>query len=158
MDMALADRAHRLSMQGMTGPEIAKEIGVRYAADAHTLASVGWERARLKDAALTEPEIRLLRALATAHRALLGAGAIRSPKTPYIARLAGRRRGWPAATAAKRLGTHRPGEVAHFTGTGLGLVRAAGNGHIWLTPAGWAFVLALEAAETPSISKETNNG
>ena len=144
--MNLADKAHRLANAGKTGPEIAKAIGVRYASEAHAHAAVGRARATAETARLTDPEMLLLRCLAAEHRALIAGGECRSPKSPNVSWRARKSAGWAAATAANRLGSHRKGEDDRLAGTGFRMVEASRNGHIWLKPAGWAFIHAIEAA------------
>jgi hypothetical protein len=146
MDMALADKAHKLARSGNSGPEIAKAIGVQYATEAHAHAAIGRARANRELARLTEPELLLIRCLAAEHRRLEADGACSSPKAPNVAWRAKKASGWPSATAARRLGTHRKGDHPSGGGTGLRMVTASRNGHIWLTPAGWALVHALECA------------
>ncbi|HEU4958998.1 MAG TPA: hypothetical protein VFT56_01205 [Sphingomonas sp.] len=146
MDLVLADKAYELGRAGKTGPEIAKAIGVQHASEAHAHAAVGRARASAERARLTDPEVLLLRCLAAEERALLARGQCRSPKSHAVSWRAGKSRGWANATASKRLGSHRKGEDDRLGGTGFRMVKVAGNGHIWLTPAGWAVVHAIEAA------------
>lgn len=143
MDLALADKAYKLSKAGKSGPEIAKAIGVRYASEANSFAAVGRARASAEAARLTEPELLLLRSLAEEHRYLIANGECRSPKSPDVSWRARKSGGWANATASKRLGSHRKGEDERYHGTGFRMVHASRNGHIWLESAGWALVHAL---------------
>lgn len=145
--MIIAAKAHKLSSKGdLTGRELADKLGLKYAAEAHDLANIGRAAAARESHRLTDSEMLLLRCLAAEERALLDAGRVGSPTSPRVAQRARKASGWPAATAAKRLGTHRKGEDERSRGSGLNLVSIPGNGHLWLTPAGWALIHAIEAA------------
>jgi len=131
----------------MDGPTLAKALGVQYAKEAWNLAAIGRSYEAITDAALTPPERLLLTVLAIEHRHLLEhRNTTSSPKGVDVSWRARKGSGWAAATAAKRLGTHRKGEDEARRGTGLNFVQARRNGHMWLTPAGWAVVHAMEAS------------
>ncbi|WP_404711528.1 hypothetical protein [Sphingomonas sp. MMS24-J13] len=147
MDAALADKAHKLALAGKSGPEIAKAIGVRYAAEAHSFANVGRQRAAIYSAVLTDPELVLIEALAAEHLDLLRRGEVRSPESKYVSWRAGKSSGWATSTAAKRLGSHRKGEIEGRFGTGLNLVTVSGNGYLWLTDTGWALAHAVRSGK-----------
>jgi hypothetical protein len=144
MDLTLADKAHKLAKVGKTGPEIAKAINVRYASEAHTHAAVGAARAAREAARLSDAEVLLLRCLAADIRATEARGSTCSSKSPDVSHRARKHSGWANATASKRLGERRKGGNPRAGGTGLRLVGLTGNGHLWLTPAGWAMVHAIE--------------
>jgi hypothetical protein len=144
---AQALKAYKASRKpGIDGQALAKAVGVRYAHEAWTLASLGSSWSRIDDAKLTEPERLLLVSLAAAHRLILDHGRASSPKGVFVSRIARKSSGWAANVAAKRLGSHRKDEDEARHGTGLNFVEARRNGHMWLTPAGWAVVHAMEAA------------
>jgi hypothetical protein len=146
MDMKLAAKAHKLAKAGKSGPEIAKEIGVTYAADAHRFAAVGGRMAQIERFRLTEPERLLIICLAADERANLARGTTSSSKSPDVSHRARKGSGWANATASKRLGERRPNDHPRGAGTGLRLVWIAGNGHMSLTAAGWAMIHAIEAS------------
>jgi hypothetical protein len=146
-DKALALKAYKvLCKTGEDGPALAKAIGVTYAKDAWKLAQLGSSWSRIDDAKLTKPERLLLTSLAAAHRYALIDGSTASPKGVFVSRIARKSSGWAAYVVAKRLGSHRKDEDEARRGTGLNFVEARRNGHMWLTPAGWAVVHAMEAA------------
>jgi hypothetical protein len=145
MDRGLALKAHKLSLKpDMDGKTLAKALGVKYAAEARTMAAVGRGWAVRDSHRLTEAEALLIKTIATEERLILEAGGCRSPKGVTISWRARKSSGWAASTAAKRLGSHRKGEDERHYGTGLRLVEARRNGHIWLTAAGWALAHAME--------------
>jgi hypothetical protein len=145
MNPELAVRAHK---SGLYGAALARELGTSVA-EANSLASVGARIAEIAATRLTPSEILLLRSIATVTRGLLANGSFRGAKSWEIASAACKGRGWPVATARKRL--HEaldwdPKARLHRR-VGLGLVVVSGNGYVNLTNLGWAFVQAIEAAE-----------
>lgn len=140
---ALARKAAKSSLHGK---ELAQELGVT-TAEAHQLAAVGRGLAVIDDAALTETERRLMRAIAAVTRKLLAGGTSRTPESREVAWHARKGAGWPAATARKRLFIERYDAVAGRNVRGLGFINLTGNGYIELTPAGWAVILWTERYE-----------
>lgn len=146
MDRALALKAAKLLRKAdITGPELAQKLGVKYAADAWHLAALGRSIESIDNNRLTDAERLLIVSLAAEHRDLHERGEIRSPKGKHASWRARKSDGWAASVVAKRLGTHRKGEDERWRGTGLNFVNASRNGHMSLTPAGWALVHAMEA-------------
>lgn len=155
IDRKLAARAAKLAAAGMKGKAIGAELGVS-TFDANQLAAVGSAYARLEKLPLTQPEILLLRMLAQEERELLAVGATRSPESKRVSWRASKSPSWAAATAQKRMFDARYDEKVGRTVRGLGFVNVAGNGYIRLTPAGWAVVAAMEAAErSASLAAQT---
>ncbi|RUU29716.1 hypothetical protein [Mesorhizobium sp. M6A.T.Ce.TU.016.01.1.1] len=135
IDRALAAQAYHLSKKGLKGKAIGETLKVT-TAEANTLA--GYR--------LTESERLGLRLLAEEHRWRLDRGDISSPKSHHISARARKGAGWFNAMASKRLFTRRWSDKEKRDLHGLGFVDLAGNGHVWLTAAGWAFVLATEVS------------
>jgi len=138
--MRFADRdralkAYRLSSKIEGGKALAAELKVESAAVARLLANTGYRIKAAESFRLTERELLLMRVLARveARRTLCGAS---SPKSREVDWAAGKYRGWSAKVAEGRLAKH------NLETPGLDLVEHTQNGHIWLTPAGWAFVWA----------------
>lgn len=145
-DRVRALQAHKLSRrEGITGPELAAKLGVKYAKDAWHLAAVGARLQRVENAKLSEPEVLLLKCLAHVERDLADRGEVRSATGKHVSWRARKADGWAASTAAKRLGTHRKGEDERWRGTGLNFVDASRNGSMSLTQAGWAIIHTMEA-------------
>lgn len=144
--IALGRKALKLSKKITDIQALKKALGCTYAAEAHHLVNLGQKCASIDTHQLTASELLLLQCLAAVHRAELSRGNISSPKSKWVSARARKSYGWAAATAAKRLGTHRKGEDQRWRGTGLNMVYASRNGHMWMEPAGWAVIHALEAA------------
>lgn len=144
---ATARRAYKLSCkEGMDGKTLAAALKVRYASEAWNLSHVGRQIVEREKAALTAPEMLLLRCLAAEHRALTAAGAVRSPESKNVSWRARKGSGWAASTANKRLFVERYDLKASRSVRGLGFVNFSGNGYLSLTNAGWALVQAIEQA------------
>lgn len=153
-----ARRAARVAREkALSGTPLADELGmtgVGRGEDANHLANLGRDYERRDASRLTPAELLLLRTAAVMEREQTARGATSSLKMRWIGRRAGKSEGWAAATARKRLGTHRAGEdETRRTGSGLNLFTARRNGHGWLTEGGWALVQAVEAAELAEPSE-----
>ncbi len=88
---------------------------------------------------LTAPELLLLKSLAMVERSRATEGLC-SPKSWMVSRVAGKGSSWCAATAGRRISERAPWPVC------IPLVHQSPNGHIWMLAAGWALILAMEAA------------
>lgn len=146
IDFALARKAVSLARKGITGKDLGAMLGVK-TPEANTLAAIGRAEQERHSHRLTVAEIELLNALAAEHAALLRDGAISSPKSKDVAWRAGRSAGWAAATARKRIFDERYDDTVGMHINGMGFVHVAGNGHMWLTPAGWALMHFMGGAE-----------
>ncbi|WP_331373821.1 hypothetical protein [Sinorhizobium chiapasense] len=146
IDFALAQKAASLARKGVTGKDLGVKLGVK-TMEANTLAAIGAKEEARHSHRLTVPEIELLNALAAEHAYLLRAGETRGPKSKDVAWRARRSDGWAAATAQKRIFDERPDETQKRTVRGMGFVHVAGNGYMWLTPAGWALIHFMGGAE-----------
>jgi hypothetical protein len=143
MDMDLALRADHLRLKhGFSGKELGAKLKVS-TEQAHTLASVGATERERQMARLTVPEQILITCLAQEHAHLLSQGRTSSPKTADVSWRARKSAGWAATTANKRLFDERYDQSERRHIDGLGFVHVAGNGYIWLTPAGWMLAHAL---------------
>lgn len=126
-----------------------REIGERLKVsteEAKRLALVGGALAANDGYRLTDAELLLIRSVAAAERALLAQRNNRTPKGWEVGLHAGKAPGWCAATARRRVFDRRFDQKTRRDITGLGFVHQSPNGHVWLTPAGWALVMAAEAA------------
>jgi len=141
LDLALARKAKRT---GLTGHELGRKLGVSHG-EANTLADVGRKLARIDGYALTAGEILVMKIIPAATREGLSNGATKSPESRCVSTKAGKSRGWCAATVGKRLFVSRHNRVTGRAERGLGFVELAGNGYVWLTPAGWAVIHAMES-------------
>lgn len=142
-----AARALKLSREGLKGKAIGEALKVS-TDRANTLVNLGHVYDTQRQAALTSPEILLLRAVAACARRNASEGGTRSPTSREVAARARKSSGWPAATAGRRL-TDRQEWDAHaklFRPLGLGFVNLSGNGYLTLTSLGWTVVLAMESA------------
>lgn len=157
IDRKLAARAYKLQCAGMKGKAMGLELGVP-TSEANQLAAVGSAYARLDKMPLTPPEMLLLRTLAAEERSLLAEGQTRSAESKWVSRRARKSSSWAAATAQKRLFDEHYDEKLGRTVRGRGLVHVAGNGYIWLTPAGWSVVLAMEEAEEQTAANAYDRG
>jgi hypothetical protein len=146
IDHNLASKAYKLSQKGMKGKAIGFELDISTSA-ANTLATIGARLETMKKLPLTPSEMLLLHCLAKEHRRLLNHGDVRSPKSEDVSYLARKSSGWCAATVHNRLFEEQWNDKLGRNVRGLGFVHLAGNGYAWLTNAGWALVLAVEAAE-----------
>lgn len=138
-------KANKLSLQGKKPKEIGVDLKVS-TDDARRLVDLGRAHAHLDDLALTPSEILLIRSVGEVHLVNLSRGVTRSPESKEVAWTARRGRGWPAATANRRLFCSRREEDGRIV-YGHGLVDVSGNGYINLTAAGWAVFQALVDAE-----------
>ncbi|MCA1490139.1 hypothetical protein I6F11_04295 [Ensifer sp. NBAIM29] len=146
VDFTLAQKAASLARKGITGKDLGAKLGVR-APEANALAAIGRAEQERNSHRLTVPEIQLLNALAAEHAALLRGGAIRSPKSRDVSWRARRGPGWAAATAQKRIFDEKYDEALGRRVRGMGFVHVAGNGHMSLTPAGWALMHFMGGVE-----------
>jgi|GEM_PF-2768759 len=146
VNVALAQKAASLARKGITGKDLGAKLGVR-APEANVLAAIGRAEQEMHSYRLTVAEIELLNALAAEHAALLREGAIRSPKSKDVAWRAGRSAGWAAATARRRIFDERYDDTVAMHINGMGFVHVACNGHMSLTPAGWALIRFIGGAE-----------
>ncbi|MGK9200447.1 hypothetical protein [Sinorhizobium meliloti] len=146
VNIALAQKAASLARRGITGQDLGAKLGVR-APEANALTAIGRAEQERHSYRLTVAEVELLSALAAEHAALLREGAIRSPKSKDVAWRAGRSAGWAAATARKRIFDERYDDTVGMHVNGMGFVHVAGNGHMSLTPAGWALIHFMGGVE-----------
>ncbi len=146
MDMDLALKADKLRLKhGFSGKELGAKLKVP-AEQARTLANVGAAERERQMARLTVPEHILITCLAQEHAHLLSHGSTSSPKTADVSWRARKSAGWAASTANKRLFDERYDQSERRHIDGLGFVHVAGNGYIWLTPAGWMLAHAMGVA------------
>lgn len=146
IDRKAAAKALALSRKGLKGKAIGEELGVS-TAEANNLAATGAAYASIDRAALTAPELALLRALADLERERLARGEVASVKSWAVSRRCRKSEGWCSSTANRRLFDSRWCEEKKRNICGLGMVHASRNGHIWMPPAGWALILAAEQSQ-----------
>lgn len=142
----LAINAFLLRQKGLGSAEIGKRLGVP-TREAQILMCVGAHFHHIEKSRLTWNEITVLKCLAQIEIERSEAGIIASPKSHDVSRLAGKRDGWCRTVVIKRIFEDRLKDPSVPGGwrQGLGFVRYARNGHIMLTPAGWAIVHAMES-------------
>lgn len=143
-DPKLAKKALKLLRSGLKGKAIGIELGVS-TQEANVLASVGRAHEEIDSARLTPAEISLLKALAAIQRERLAKGETATPKSWMVSARCRKSDSWCAATANKRMFEERWSEKLRRNVRGLGFVHASPNGHIWMLPAGWALIHAMEA-------------
>lgn len=148
IDMKLAAKAAKLAATGLKGKAMSLVLGTKRAPvtteEANLLASVGYAAKREADCQLTERETSILLALAAIQRERLARGETGSPKGKHVAwRL--RLSEGQVRRATLRIRTRHDGEP--FQAFRLDLLEHSVNGHIWMLPAGWAVVHAVEAAK-----------
>ncbi|MBP2232545.1 hypothetical protein J2847_005874 [Azospirillum agricola] len=141
----LALQANKLCKEGLKGKAIGEKLKVT-TDEANTLARIGRDLADIDEAALTASEVLLIRSIATVTLRLRAQDVIRTPKSWEVAAVAHKSESWVGATSRKRLRLpcHH---LVNQPGQPLGLVNFTTNGFVGLTPLGWAFVQAIEAAE-----------
>jgi hypothetical protein len=145
IDPKLAATARRWQVKGLKGKAIAEKLGRGITTDqANLLASVGAANEADQNAALSENEIKILRALADLQRARRLQGETSSPKSWMLCRATGLSEARIRRITNKRLG------VNYCRSLGLAFLTHSHNGHIWLEPPGWALVHILDAAALAS--------
>jgi hypothetical protein len=139
-DRKLALKAYRLAVKKLGNREIAVKLKLESTDTARDLAQIGYQIAAAEALRLTDNELLVMKTLARieARRVEGGWG---SPKTKEVDWAAGKRSGWTAYVVDKRLRALRHSEVSGGRER-IGYVYHSPNGHIWLTPSGWAFVWA----------------
>jgi hypothetical protein len=136
--------AYRLSKKSTGGKELAARLKVENAAAAHALAEQGRQIHLAESYRLTEREWEAMKVIARTEARRIELHPSCSIKASQVDWAAGKRRGWCAYVISRRL-VERPNEGVGPEGAGpdrtyLGLVWHSRNGHMGLTPAGWAFV------------------
>jgi hypothetical protein len=152
----IAIKAYGLAKRGLVGKAIAERLkidkgGYRSPGQhADELADLGRHLADIDRVRLTDNEMLLLRTLGAIEASQVEQGFIKSVKTKHVSWRARKYDGWCAATADRRLIERHPDEAYDRTVTRFGFVTHSRNGYIWLTDAGWAFVIAIGAFKVRS--------
>lgn len=141
VDRKRAMDALALCDAGLKGKAIGEKLGVD-ATTANALVGVGAQIRFIERARLTQPELLLILTLRDLTRELLDIGIIRSIESWRVAARVRKGKGWPSATANRRVFVDRWDSKARRTIQGLGFVHASRSGCMWLTEAGWALAHA----------------
>ena len=143
IDMALAEKAARLSRRGHAGKALAAKLsGVMSARDANLLANIGRAEAVDQDAHLSADELAVLTALASEERSRRRRGEVSSPKAWMLTRQTGFSEAKIRRITKKRIGS----DIVPWEDGRFGFLTHSRNGHIWLTAAGWCLVRTYEEA------------
>ena len=145
IDRTLARRALALQREGLKGKAIGQSLGLT-TDQANRMAAVAARLEEIEACALTANELLLITTIGRLTIDHANSGVTRSTESGDVEHRARKYRGWCAATCQRRGFVERWSEKEGREIKGMGLVKLAGNGYVWLTSAGWALAHVLLAA------------
>ena len=145
IDRTLARRALALRREGLKGKAIGERLGLT-TDQANHMAAVGARFEAIEERRLTDNELLLIKTIGRLAIDSANCGVTRSVESRDVEHRARKYQGWCAATCQRRVFVARWSEKEGRQITGMGLVDLAGNGYVWLTPAGWALAHVLLSA------------